>query len=431
MIDTNPTGRVARNQGSLLSRVEDWLAQHGQRLEDYLPLSQQGTDVLLGRLDHEQAEPAHDRPVVDRPVIDRPASHPGESRLLERLGREQTERGYDDPSPLVPVSQPPMEASMEETPLPEQPVDEFSGSGAAGSEDELPDFLRDVEHDYAERASDEPQAVFDQSQPLSPEVRHMLETGEIPRPPEEPSWDATDTEAEPEVAGVGPFTQGMLDPESLEDTRPVSTPMGRRVEEALARLREKMVQVATEFAEGKINQAQFQAIYSRYQEQRIITEQLLARDPTTDAWQSVLTEGHTTFLRHQYEARVLGYTLCDHQSGQTIVTHGHFDLPPDLLTPMLSSFYSATTEAFGSGMRSTVIEDGRWVVLVPGRYTTAIVIFSLQPSERQLRLVSDLHQDFEHANQPTLVSGDVIPDRLVYPQRFLLQDLDEAEFPGH
>jgi hypothetical protein len=200
--------------------------------------------------------------------------------------------------------------------------------------------------------------------------------------------------------------------------------MGSRVDEALEHLREKMAKVAMEFAEGKINQAQFQAIYSRYQEQRIITEQLLARDPTTDAWQQVLTEGHTTFLRAQYEARVMGYTLHDKRSGEAIAAHGDFGLSAEQLAHLLRSFYSATVEVFGGGMRSTVIEDGRWVIFVSGQYTIGVMIYSRQPSDGQLRLVSDLHQDFERANEPALASGNLMPEALVYPQRFLLQDAE-------
>ena len=46
----------------------------------------------------------------------------------------------------------------------------------------------------------------------------------------------------------------------------------QRAEEALINLRQKMANVASEFAQGKLNQAQFDAIYSRYSEQRMITE---------------------------------------------------------------------------------------------------------------------------------------------------------------
>src|SRR5690606_18563985 len=50
---------------------------------------------------------------------------------------------------------------------------------------------------------------------------------------------------------------------------------------ALVSLRQRMKLTADEFAEGKINRAQFHALYARYSEQRSIIERLLERDPET------------------------------------------------------------------------------------------------------------------------------------------------------
>lgn len=275
-------------------------------------------------------------------------------------------------------------------------------------DEELPDFLQEFEDAFADQEPDRSQSIFDESLPISPEEQQMMM---------EADESSSEIETPPSAA---PFSGASNQVAFVDATPSGDRVMGAKVDEAMERLREKMAKVAMEFAEGKINQAQFQAIYNRYQERRIITEQLLARDPTTDAWQQVLTEGHTMFLRSQFEARVMGYTLHDKRTGKIIVAHGDFGLSAEQLAHLIRSFYSATTEVFGGGMRSTVVEDGRWVVFVPGDYTTGIMVFSLQPSEGQLRLVKDLHQDFEHANEPTLASGNIDPDALVYPQRFLL-----------
>ncbi len=207
----------------------------------------------------------------------------------------------------------------------------------------------------------------------------------------------------------------------LEAEPPPSPSQRERAEQALIRLREKMAQVATEFADGKINRVQFNAIYSRYNEQRQITERLLARNPDTQAWRQVVQEGHTTFLREHYQARVLSYALYDNESSMPIYTLGNFKLDASLLVPMLSAFRSATSEMFGGGVKSTEIEGGRWLVFVPGQFTTSIVIFSLEPSKHQLDLVQDLHRDFERANQQALERGLTEQEHLVFPQRALFE----------
>jgi hypothetical protein len=207
----------------------------------------------------------------------------------------------------------------------------------------------------------------------------------------------------------------------LEAEPPSGETQRERAEESLARLREKMAQVATEFAAGKLNRAQFNAIYSRYNEQRMITERLLERNPASQAWQQVIQEGHTTFLREHYEAHILSYALYDNESSMPIASHGHFKIDTSLLVPMLSSFRAAASEMFGAGLKSTEIVGGRWLVFVPGQLTTSIILFSLEPSARQLDLVQDLHRDFERANQQALARGVRAPDRLVFPQRALFE----------
>jgi hypothetical protein len=194
-----------------------------------------------------------------------------------------------------------------------------------------------------------------------------------------------------------------------------------KAEAALQHLREKMAQVATDFAAGKINRAQFHAIYSRYNEQRAITERLLERNPDSQAWQQVVKEGHTGFLLQHYEAHVLSYVLYDNESSMPIASHGRFKIDTGLLVPMLSSFRSAASEMFGAGLKSTAIEGGRWLVFVPGEFTTAIVLFSLEPAARQLDLVQDLHRDFERANRQALARGETRAGRLVFPQRALFE----------
>lgn len=238
-----------------------------------------------------------------------------------------------------------------------------------------------------------------------------------PTPPKE-GRPKTDFIIEPdsEAGEMEPAPQEVVPSEAMP-----TQSQRERAKNALTRLREKMAQVATEFAAGKINRAQFNAIYSRYNEQRRITERLLERNPESQAWKQVVREGHTAFLRQHYQARVLSYALYDNESSMPLYSSGNFKVDTSLLVPMLSSFRAAASEMFGAGLKSTEIEGGHWLVFVPGRFTTSIALFSLEPSNRQLDLVQDLHRDFERANHQALERGIREQDDLVFPQRALFE----------
>ncbi|MEK7328147.1 MAG: hypothetical protein AAB217_23130, partial [Chloroflexota bacterium] len=99
-------------------------------------------------------------------------------------------------------------------------------------------------------------------------------------------------------------------------------------------------------------------------------------------------------------------------------TIGHFELDPELVIPMLSSFRAATQEIFGAGMRSTSIEGDRWLCFVPGEFTTMLAIFANEPAQKQLAALEDLHRLFERANRHRLTRSPIEPDALLFPHEF-------------
>ena len=89
---------------------------------------------------------------------------------------------------------------------------------------------------------------------------------------------------------------------------------------ALNTLRSKMELVADEFAQGKINRAQFNAIYKRYSEQRTIIERLIERNPDSEAWKQVIgVKGQTGFLRNHFEAQPLYFVVYRHNTYEPII----------------------------------------------------------------------------------------------------------------
>jgi hypothetical protein len=203
-----------------------------------------------------------------------------------------------------------------------------------------------------------------------------------------------------------------------------------QAEEALEKLRQKTAQVANEFAEGKINRAQFTAMYAYYNERRVIVERLLARDPGTQAWQQVVRPGHTSFLRQHFESRPLAYTIFSlgaDDVDKPITSQGSIVPPPEVIKPILTALavlLRTHSNAKPLSPLRKAIDNGRWLTIVPGRYTVAFTLFSLEPSVQQFTRVVDLHRDFERANRVALERGNRLPEQLVFPHRALFEKAD-------
>lgn len=200
---------------------------------------------------------------------------------------------------------------------------------------------------------------------------------------------------------------------------PINVEDRLKAELALEKLRQKTALVAKEFADGNLNRAQFVAMYAHYNEKRIIIERLLTRDPGTQAWQTVATPGLTTFLREHYEARVLSFAVYDLNTNELISSQGEPLLPIDLANKIITAIRMVLQNHQNLSAQRKALENDQWAVFIPGRYTVAIVTFSLEPSSQQVRLVQDLHRDFERANRQMLERGVRQAEQLVFPYRAL------------
>ncbi len=224
--------------------------------------------------------------------------------------------------------------------------------------------------------------------------------------------DTTEPPHQPLLPGQNNSAQALTPREQMQ-----------RAEEALINLREKTARLAAEFAEGKLNQAQFDAVYSRYSEQRDITERLLTRNPESQAWQSVVKPGHTGFLKQMYEARVISYAIYDQETGEHISTTGPVFMRPSQIKAVLARLKAVSQTRGNPGpAQKQLTDDERSVLFVPGEQTVAVVIFSRAPSPSQIERIKDIHHDFERANQHTLRRRDYTGSRMVFPHRALFEE---------
>jgi hypothetical protein len=188
---------------------------------------------------------------------------------------------------------------------------------------------------------------------------------------------------------------------------------------ALENLRGKMEAVANEFAAGKINRAQFNAIYARYSEQRTIIERLIARNPDNPAWKQAATPGHTSFLRDHFQARIDYYAVFRHQISRPLVFGGQKTPDVRAVGRVLQSLWGMSNRP-KTGLARKDMGDGHWLVLAMGEYALTLVMFTLEPSVAQMQWVRDLHADFERANRSALERNTQSLERMVFPQRALV-----------
>lgn len=189
---------------------------------------------------------------------------------------------------------------------------------------------------------------------------------------------------------------------------------------ALEHLRQKMEAVARELGEGKINRAQFNAIYGRYSEQRTIVERLIERNPQNEAWKQAAAPGHTSFLRGHFEARLLSYLIYQHNIPTPLMIGGKQQPNVEQLISVLQSLWRLPNRP-RAGLARKELGGGQWLVLALGEYAVTLALYQLEPSVAQANLVRDLHMDFERANQLALQRGTRSLDRFVFPQRALTE----------
>lgn len=190
-------------------------------------------------------------------------------------------------------------------------------------------------------------------------------------------------------------------------------------EERLEQIRRKLERVAQDYADGQLNRAQFNAIYSHYNEQRSLVEKLIARNPGNDAWKQAASPGNTGFLRSHFEARVVHVAVFRHHNPTPLMTGGE---DTDGVNTAISTVLRALwrdDRPLTTGLARKQLDDEQWLVIAVGPQGVTTAVFSLQPSVRQHSLIRDQHHDFERANKLALARNYPV-DRMVFPQRALL-----------
>ncbi len=188
--------------------------------------------------------------------------------------------------------------------------------------------------------------------------------------------------------------------------------------ERIAYIRDKMEQVANEYAEKRLSRAQFNAIYTHYNEQRQLIEKIIARDPDNPGWKQAARSGKTEFLRQHFDSQALNYVIYLHHNQKPIMGGG---TRPDTrrIRELLRTLWSMKKTRVGVARLG--LTGGEWLILAAGYYSVTLVTFYPEPSGEKINYIRDLHQDFERANGLLLARGKVNKAQMVFPQRALLE----------
>src|SRR5687768_17091903 len=164
----------------------------------------------------------------------------------------------------------------------------------------------------------------------------------------------------------------------------------------LDQIQGKIKKLIDEFARGEISREQFDKIYEHYQSQIMMATQMML-EADSMAMLGSLTPGETIAIRKGLTAKAKAMTVYYYATGLLLETIGDFDAPIALLSVKLNNI----ADQVRLGEKLDVIVDklgDDWVLYVPGKYSTAVMLFSHEPAGRQNGIIQRMHHDFERAN---------------------------------
>lgn len=170
------------------------------------------------------------------------------------------------------------------------------------------------------------------------------------------------------------------------------------LKEKLSALHRKLTQLDDDIQKGRINPSQYRAIRRHYEEQIEIARKIHQAHPQSDRWRTVLEEGKTTFLMQLNEAECLCIAVYDIKTHGQIILEGHLPANVDEAIGLLRTFDIANDESTERRMLATQTDDGSVLLLIPGKFTAALVSFSQEPPGWQIRAIREVHRNFEAAN---------------------------------
>jgi hypothetical protein len=258
------------------------------------------------------------------------------------------------------------------------------------------------------------------------EARITKLTGEVPPPfidsrPVAPPSPAV--QAEPLPLQPDPNSQSRKsDLEAADEdqefepvqVRTAATGADPELEALLNHLDDKIAHLERDYQQGRINASQYRAIRRHYLEQHEVALRLHQANPRSDRWKIILEEGKTSFLMQLNEAECRCIAFFDIANRSQIYVQGDLPEAAEEAMRFLSTFGHGAGNQPSGRMFATQTEEGDNLLLIPGRFTAALVVFNDEPPGWQVRALREVQRNFEAANHSALERGErkslVFPD---------------------
>ncbi|TVR21243.1 MAG: hypothetical protein EA396_08300 [Anaerolineaceae bacterium] len=177
----------------------------------------------------------------------------------------------------------------------------------------------------------------------------------------------------------------------------------------------KIDKTVRDFSDGRLSSEQFQAIYARYTEQLTIANMAMMSGES-DGIDVARGDGTQTIaLRSTLQGKALGLIIYHNRSGVVVEMLGNPTVPIQTVGALLNDF-SGRME-LGETIEPLIkkLEDKKWLVLAAGQYTSLMTQFRHEPSQRQIKEMERLHDDFERANRASLAGSNPGQSKLAIP----------------
>lgn len=169
-------------------------------------------------------------------------------------------------------------------------------------------------------------------------------------------------------------------------------------EQLITQLQQKMRALAADFARGEINRDQFHTLYERYQAQMNLAT--MVEEASAMPSNAGMQEG-TIAIKNRLMGKAVKMAIYHHHARRIVENIGNFDVPLSVLEPIMDGILAL--QSAGEALAPQTHEYGSmWLLVAPGRYSSALMVFSNEPVVRQVSSVQAMHADFEVANEAIL-----------------------------
>lgn len=186
-----------------------------------------------------------------------------------------------------------------------------------------------------------------------------------------------------------------------------------RIQAFRAQVLDKIQALLNEFAQGGLNQEQFNALYERYSGQLALAQEVMVTGDESAMRQA--QDGASIAIRAEHMGKAMGLVIYHNKTGASIETLGEFKVSAFVISPVLQEFSRAAQAGQAVEPRVEKLQDRQWLLFSGGRYTTVVTYFKNEPSPYQIREIKRLHADFEIANSPRLTQYPLDSKKMAYP----------------